>query len=159
MTPVSLLLFCFQLWGADHSHGCRNTAVAGSFCSELKLVSCFFCLFQKGLFNIGNRLLVSIDLFLKARASIKLGHPPSQVATTILDHIPNHPGKHCVQLCVHQFSPTFVASEACLTVHLVFSVGFIVAFLFFFFFFFSPHLESGGGVPNSGASSEWLLGL
>ncbi|XP_051275536.1 HMG domain-containing protein 3 isoform X2 [Dicentrarchus labrax] len=50
-----------------------------------------------GLFNIGNRLLVSIDLFLKIRASIKLGHPPSQVARTILDHVPNHP--------VHALSP------------------------------------------------------
>ncbi|XP_059201973.1 HMG domain-containing protein 3 [Centropristis striata] len=44
-----------------------------------------------GLFNIGNRLLVSIDLFLKIRSSIKLGRPPSQAAKTILDHIPNHP--------------------------------------------------------------------
>ncbi|XP_028445326.1 HMG domain-containing protein 3 isoform X1 [Perca flavescens] len=44
-----------------------------------------------GLFNIGNRLLVSIDLFLKIRSSIKLGQPPYQVARTILDHTPNHP--------------------------------------------------------------------
>ncbi|XP_041799950.1 HMG domain-containing protein 3 [Chelmon rostratus] len=44
-----------------------------------------------GLFNIGNRLLVSIDLFLKVRASIKLGQPPSQAARFILDHIPSHP--------------------------------------------------------------------
>ncbi|XP_044061333.1 HMG domain-containing protein 3 isoform X2 [Siniperca chuatsi] len=50
-----------------------------------------------GLFNIGNRLLVSIDLFLKIRASIKLGQTPSQAARTILDHIPNHP--------VHALSP------------------------------------------------------
>ncbi|KAM3613385.1 uncharacterized protein V6R79_025177 [Siganus canaliculatus] len=44
-----------------------------------------------GLFNIGNRLLVSIDLFLKIRASIKLGQSPSQAARTMLDHVPNHP--------------------------------------------------------------------
>ncbi|XP_041654127.1 HMG domain-containing protein 3 [Cheilinus undulatus] len=50
-----------------------------------------------GLFNVGNRLLVSIDLFLKIRASIKLGKPPSEAAKTILDHIPNHP--------VHTMSP------------------------------------------------------
>ncbi|XP_070769508.1 HMG domain-containing protein 3 [Enoplosus armatus] len=50
-----------------------------------------------GLFNIGNRLLVSIDLFLKIRASIKLGQLPSQATRTILDHVPNHP--------VHTLSP------------------------------------------------------
>ncbi|XP_070693064.1 HMG domain-containing protein 3 [Pempheris klunzingeri] len=50
-----------------------------------------------GLFNIGNKLLVSFDLFLKVRASIKLGQSPSQAARTILDHIPNHP--------VHALSP------------------------------------------------------
>uniref|UniRef100_A0A8D3D0F8 HMG-box containing 3 n=1 Tax=Scophthalmus maximus TaxID=52904 RepID=A0A8D3D0F8_SCOMX len=50
-----------------------------------------------GLFNIGNKLLVSIDLFLKIRADIKLGHAPDQAARTILDHIPNHP--------VHSLSP------------------------------------------------------
>lgn len=51
-------------------------------------------IFLTGLFNIGNRLLVSIDLFLKIRASIKLGQAPLQAAKTVLDHIPNHPGKH-----------------------------------------------------------------
>ncbi|XP_037635466.1 HMG domain-containing protein 3 [Sebastes umbrosus] len=50
-----------------------------------------------GLFNIGNRLLVSIDLFLKIRAGIKLGQPPPQAARTVLDHTPNHP--------VHALSP------------------------------------------------------
>ncbi|XP_076021123.1 HMG domain-containing protein 3 [Genypterus blacodes] len=50
-----------------------------------------------GLFNVGNRLLVSIDLFLKIRANIRLGHSPSQAVRTILDHIPNHP--------VHALSP------------------------------------------------------
>ncbi|KAK5864855.1 hypothetical protein PBY51_016062 [Eleginops maclovinus] len=44
-----------------------------------------------GLFNVGNRLLVSIDLFLKIRALIKLGQPPPQAARTVLDHNPNHP--------------------------------------------------------------------
>uniref|UniRef100_A0A3Q4GVT8 HMG box domain containing 3 n=1 Tax=Neolamprologus brichardi TaxID=32507 RepID=A0A3Q4GVT8_NEOBR len=50
-----------------------------------------------GLFNIGNRLLVSIDLFLKIRASIKLGQSPSQAAKTIVDHVPSHP--------VHSLNP------------------------------------------------------
>ncbi|XP_023251962.1 HMG domain-containing protein 3 isoform X2 [Seriola lalandi dorsalis] len=50
-----------------------------------------------GLFNIGNRLLVSIDLLLKIRVNIRLGQAPSQAARTILDHIPNHP--------VHALSP------------------------------------------------------
>ncbi|XP_056131375.1 HMG domain-containing protein 3 [Lampris incognitus] len=44
-----------------------------------------------GLFNIGNRLLVSVDLFLKIRTNIKLGHHPSQAVRTLLDHVPNHP--------------------------------------------------------------------
>ncbi|XP_008275959.1 HMG domain-containing protein 3 [Stegastes partitus] len=44
-----------------------------------------------GLFNIGNRLLVSIDLFLKIRANIKQGQSPSQAARTMLDHVPSHP--------------------------------------------------------------------
>ncbi|XP_069387626.1 HMG domain-containing protein 3 isoform X2 [Paralichthys olivaceus] len=50
-----------------------------------------------GLFNIGNKVLVSIDLFLKMRANIKLGHAPSQAARTLLDHSPNHP--------IHALSP------------------------------------------------------
>uniref|UniRef100_A0A3Q2ZPJ3 HMG box domain containing 3 n=1 Tax=Kryptolebias marmoratus TaxID=37003 RepID=A0A3Q2ZPJ3_KRYMA len=50
-----------------------------------------------GLFNIGNRLLVSIDLFLKIRANIKLGQPPSQAAGSVFDHNPSHP--------VHTLSP------------------------------------------------------
>ncbi|XP_068442460.1 HMG domain-containing protein 3 isoform X2 [Clinocottus analis] len=44
-----------------------------------------------GLFNIGNRLLVSIDLFLKIRTSIKQGQAPPQAARNILNHTPNHP--------------------------------------------------------------------
>ncbi|XP_054454066.1 HMG domain-containing protein 3 [Anoplopoma fimbria] len=50
-----------------------------------------------GLFNIGNRLLVSIDLFLKIRTCIKQGQAPPQAARTVLDHTPNHP--------VHALSP------------------------------------------------------
>ncbi|XP_058506335.1 HMG domain-containing protein 3 [Solea solea] len=50
-----------------------------------------------GLFNIGNKLLVSIDLFLKIRENIKLGHAPPQAARTTLDHIHNH--------SVHALSP------------------------------------------------------
>ncbi|XP_061901933.1 HMG domain-containing protein 3 [Entelurus aequoreus] len=55
-----------------------------------------------GLFNIGNKLLVSIDLLLKIRDKIRTGLPPSQVAMTVLDHVPNHP--------VHTLSPE-VASQ------------------------------------------------
>ncbi|XP_029367795.1 HMG domain-containing protein 3 isoform X2 [Echeneis naucrates] len=44
-----------------------------------------------GLFNIGNRLLVSIDLLLKIRVNIRLGRAPSEAARTLLDHIPSHP--------------------------------------------------------------------
>ncbi|KAM9741161.1 HMG domain-containing protein 3 isoform 1-T3 [Menidia menidia] len=44
-----------------------------------------------GLFNVGNKLLVSIDLFLKIRANIRLGFSPSQAVTTLLDHSPSHP--------------------------------------------------------------------
>ncbi|KAG7275735.1 hypothetical protein CRUP_009838 [Coryphaenoides rupestris] len=47
-----------------------------------------------GLFNVGNKLLVSLDLFLKIRDKLRLGHHPSEAAATVLDHIPNHPGKH-----------------------------------------------------------------
>uniref|UniRef100_A0A1A8CZG4 HMG box domain containing 3 n=3 Tax=Nothobranchius kadleci TaxID=1051664 RepID=A0A1A8CZG4_NOTKA len=50
-----------------------------------------------GLFNIGNKLLVSIDLFLKVRANIKLGQSPSHAVSTVLHHIPSHP--------VHTLSP------------------------------------------------------
>lgn len=48
--------------------------------------------FLLGLFNVGNKLLVSLDLFLKVRARIKLGHHPTEVTRTILDQ--SHPGKH-----------------------------------------------------------------
>ncbi|XP_024139169.1 HMG domain-containing protein 3 isoform X2 [Oryzias melastigma] len=44
-----------------------------------------------GLFNVGNRLLVSINLFLKIRNSLKQGQSPSQAAATAFDHNPNHP--------------------------------------------------------------------
>ncbi|XP_057705691.1 HMG domain-containing protein 3 [Corythoichthys intestinalis] len=50
-----------------------------------------------GLFNIGNKLLVSIDLFLKIRAKMRLGHPPTQAVRTLFDHVSNHP--------VHTLSP------------------------------------------------------
>lgn len=114
---VIVIIIYFILWVEDHSCGnsnavflalvqrrfLKNCSVA---CSQLALwvKIVFFCfVFLAGLFNIGNRLLVSIDLFLKVRACIKLGQNPSQVARTILDHIPNHPGKHWIQLCIHKF--------------------------------------------------------
>lgn len=50
-----------------------------------------------GLFNIGNRLLVSVDLFLRIRSSIRLGLSPSQAVGTVLQHAPSHP--------VHSLSP------------------------------------------------------
>ncbi|XP_035983572.1 HMG domain-containing protein 3 isoform X2 [Fundulus heteroclitus] len=50
-----------------------------------------------GLFNIGNRLLVSLDLFLKIRANIKLGQTPPQAARSVFDQIPGHP--------VHSLTP------------------------------------------------------
>ncbi|KAM4732458.1 HMG domain-containing protein 3 isoform 2-T2 [Anableps anableps] len=50
-----------------------------------------------GLFNVGNRLLVSLDLFLKFRANIKLGQTPSQAARSVFDQIQNHP--------VHSLTP------------------------------------------------------
>lgn len=50
-----------------------------------------------GLFNIGNRLLVSLDLFLKIRAKVKAGLHPAQAVRTILDPSPSHP--------VHALSP------------------------------------------------------
>ncbi|KAK7922800.1 hypothetical protein WMY93_009702 [Mugilogobius chulae] len=48
-----------------------------------------------GLFNVGNRMLVSMDLFLKVRGNIKLGQTPAQVFETLLDHVPNHPMPDC----------------------------------------------------------------
>lgn len=45
---------------------------------------------HSGLFNIGNKVLVSIDLFLKIRASLKLGLTPTQAVETLLNHVPNH---------------------------------------------------------------------
>lgn len=52
---------------------------------------------SSGLFNIGNRLLVSIDLFLKVRANIKMGQSPSQAVRSVFDQIPSHP--------IHTLSP------------------------------------------------------
>lgn len=54
----------------------------------------FLNYFVLGLFNIGNRLLVSIDLFLRIRANIKLGHTPGHCVRTLLDHLPSHPSKN-----------------------------------------------------------------
>ncbi|MEQ2168178.1 hypothetical protein GOODEAATRI_011658, partial [Goodea atripinnis] len=51
----------------------------------------------EGLFNVGNRLLVSLDLFLKIRANIKLGQPPPQAARSVFEQIPSHP--------VHSLTP------------------------------------------------------
>ncbi|XP_077387957.1 HMG domain-containing protein 3 [Festucalex cinctus] len=50
-----------------------------------------------GLFNIGNKLLVTIDLMLKIRGQIRLGHPPSHAVRTLFDHVSNHP--------IHSLSP------------------------------------------------------
>ncbi|XP_036826374.1 HMG domain-containing protein 3 [Oncorhynchus mykiss] len=54
-----------------------------------------------GLFNVGNRLLVSLDLFFKIRSQIRLGRHPNQIVRTILDHIHNH--------AVHTLSPEELA--------------------------------------------------
>ncbi|XP_038132845.1 HMG domain-containing protein 3 [Cyprinodon tularosa] len=61
-------------------------------CPNVKCLAlhCFTDL-HPGLFNIGNRLLVSLDLFLKVRANIKLGQTPSQAARSVFDQTPNHP--------------------------------------------------------------------
>ncbi|XP_045579980.1 HMG domain-containing protein 3 isoform X2 [Salmo salar] len=54
-----------------------------------------------GLFNVGNRLLVSLDLFFKIRSQVRLGRHPNQIVRTILDHIHNH--------AVHTLSPEELA--------------------------------------------------
>uniref|UniRef100_A0A8C6UDJ8 HMG box domain containing 3 n=1 Tax=Neogobius melanostomus TaxID=47308 RepID=A0A8C6UDJ8_9GOBI len=46
---------------------------------------------HSGLFNIGNKVLVTIDLFLKLRANIKLGLTPAQAVETVLFHVSGHP--------------------------------------------------------------------
>lgn len=45
------------------------------------------CLYALGLFNVGNQLLVSLDLFFKIRAQIKLGEDPALAALHILNNI------------------------------------------------------------------------
>ncbi|KAL0974035.1 hypothetical protein UPYG_G00214540 [Umbra pygmaea] len=44
-----------------------------------------------GLFNVGNRLLVTLDLFFKIRSQLRLGQHPNQAVRTILEHLHNHP--------------------------------------------------------------------
>ncbi|KAG7465182.1 hypothetical protein MATL_G00173640 [Megalops atlanticus] len=44
-----------------------------------------------GLFNVGNRLLVSLDLLFKIRNQIRQGHGPSQASMTILNSVQNQP--------------------------------------------------------------------
>ncbi|KAJ8015319.1 hypothetical protein DPEC_G00024890 [Dallia pectoralis] len=55
-----------------------------------------------GLFNVGNRLLVTLDLLFKIRNQLSLGQQPNQAVRTILDHLHNHP--------VHMLSPEEVAN-------------------------------------------------
>ncbi|KAL2088690.1 hypothetical protein ACEWY4_015589 [Coilia grayii] len=44
-----------------------------------------------GLFNVGNKLLVSLDLFFKIRTHLRLGQNPTQAAVAILNNIQNQP--------------------------------------------------------------------
>ncbi|KAG5270229.1 hypothetical protein AALO_G00190210 [Alosa alosa] len=44
-----------------------------------------------GLFNVGNKLLVSLDLFFKIRNHLRLGHDPAQAAVAILQNVQNQP--------------------------------------------------------------------
>lgn len=67
--------------------------------SEIK--SAALTILIEGLFNIGNKLLVSIDLFLKIRASIKVGQSPSEVVRVLFDHNPSHLGKHTLTHSAH----------------------------------------------------------
>ena len=114
-------------------------------------VFCCCCCFLTGLFNIGNKVLVSIDLFLKMRSNIKLGHAPSQAARTLLDHFPNHPGKVWITLHTHEFSKCLI-SPFLLRLYLMNLTG-------SFFYCISPCTESRGVISNPRASPERLLGL
>lgn len=68
---------------------------------------------------------MSIDLFLKIRANIRLGQSPSQAARTILEQIPNHPGELRFSLkknqincgILHLFSLNLTPSVAFASVH------------------------------------------
>uniref|UniRef100_A0AAY4CY43 HMG domain-containing protein n=2 Tax=Denticeps clupeoides TaxID=299321 RepID=A0AAY4CY43_9TELE len=42
-----------------------------------------------GLFNVGNKLLVSVDLFFKIRNHIRLGHDPTLAALSVLQNVQN----------------------------------------------------------------------
>ncbi|XP_010895127.2 HMG domain-containing protein 3 isoform X2 [Esox lucius] len=61
-----------------------------------------FTQLHPGLFNVGNRLLVTLDLLFKIRGQLSLGQHPDQAVRTILDHLHNHP--------VHTLSPEEVAN-------------------------------------------------
>ncbi|XP_062332915.1 HMG domain-containing protein 3, partial [Osmerus eperlanus] len=72
-----------------------------------------------GLFNIGNRLLVSLDLFLKIRTHVRLGQNPSQAVTTIFNQIQNHPVHGLTSeesLHVHELLVSGYWAFECLTV-------------------------------------------
>ncbi|CAL9706756.1 unnamed protein product [Knipowitschia caucasica] len=61
-------------------------------CLNLQCLALYsFTDLHAGLFNIGNKLLVTMDLFLKIRANLKVVQNPSQVLESILDHVPGHP--------------------------------------------------------------------
>ncbi|XP_048885129.1 HMG domain-containing protein 3 [Brienomyrus brachyistius] len=60
-----------------------------------------FCDIHPGLFNVGNKLLVSLDLLFKIRSQIRLGHDPSEAALMILNGVQNQP--------VHTLSPSEVS--------------------------------------------------
>ncbi|KAL4631352.1 HMG domain-containing protein 3 isoform X2 [Arapaima gigas] len=56
-----------------------------------------FCDIHPGLFNVGNKLLVSLDLLFRIRNQIKAGHGPNEAALMILNGVQNQP--------VHTLSP------------------------------------------------------
>lgn len=122
--------------------------------------------FIKGLFNIGNRLLVSIDLFLKIRASIKLGQNPSEVVRVMFDHSPNHPGeqthtntqdKHTLGM---QAVPGKIASGYLnICSFPLLSFGSTSSSSVSSFYWTSPQFGSRGVVTDPGAPPERLLGL
>uniref|UniRef100_A0A8C9WFL1 HMG-box containing 3 n=1 Tax=Scleropages formosus TaxID=113540 RepID=A0A8C9WFL1_SCLFO len=50
-----------------------------------------FCDIHPGLFNVGNKLLVSLDLLFKIRSQIKAGHDPNEAALMVLNSVQNQP--------------------------------------------------------------------
>src|SRR4029434_8062746 len=54
-----------------------------------------------GLFNVGNKLLVSLDLFFKIRNHLGLGHDPTQAALSILQNVQNQPGSRTTRQHTH----------------------------------------------------------